>query len=64
MHFVMPEDFRKLHALAQKEKGIETVAEIVDRLLRRHEKQTDQMSAHQHAKADNGQFRAWPSEAT
>jgi len=44
MQSEMPENFRKLCARAQKESNIETVGEIVDRLLGKDKTETKQMS--------------------
>jgi hypothetical protein len=44
MQSEMPENFRELCARAQKESNIETVGEIVDRLLRKDKTEAKQMS--------------------
>ena len=44
MRSEMPESFRELFARAEKESNIETVGEIVDRLLRKDKTETKQMS--------------------
>lgn len=44
MRSEMPESFRELFARAEKESNIETVGEIVDRLLRKDKAEAKQMS--------------------
>jgi hypothetical protein len=44
MQSEMPESFRELCARGQKESNIETVEEIVDRLLRKDKTEAKQMS--------------------